>query len=112
MSIKKRSAQKDSAWQRQRSNSFIEMCEDAKDIANVKKRKIAERIKSAGINLRAIYKAKLGDDMRAFEYAVVKIDRFTGDVYLKNERGTTRKIRVFDEIFGPLPRARKVNWKK
>ena len=112
MSIKRRSAQKDSAWQRQRSNSFIKMLDNAKDIANVKKRKIAERIKLAGINLRAVYKAKLGDDMRAFEYTVIKIDRFAGDVYLKNERGTTRKIRVFDEVFGPLPRERKINWKK
>ena len=61
---------------------------------------ISKRIKSAGIKLKNIYKAKLGDDMRTFEYIVIKIDRISGEVSLKNERATVRKVHVLDKLFG------------
>jgi acyl CoA:acetate/3-ketoacid CoA transferase alpha subunit len=108
MSLKKhgRKVNKDSSWQRRRADAFGKVTDGLIDVANAKKQKIADRIKSAGIKLKNVYKAKLGDDMRAFEYAVTKIDRFEGEVYLKNERNTIRKIRVFDKLFGAVARGR------
>lgn len=108
MPLKKhgRKVNKDSSWQRRRADAFGKVTDGLIDVANAKKQKIADRIKSAGIKLKNVYKAKLGDDMRAFEYAVTKIDRFEGEVYLKNERNTIRKIRVFDKLFGAVARGR------
>lgn len=104
MSIKKhgQTANKDSSWQKRRADAFGKVSDGLVDIANAKKQKIAERVKSADIKLRKVYKAKLGDDLRAFEYAVTKIDRLEGDVWLKSERNTVRKVRVFDKLFGAV----------
>ena len=108
MSIKqhRKTGNKDSAWQQRRVDAFGKVADGLIDVANAQKQKIADRIKSAGIKLKNVYKAKLGDDMRAFEYVVTKIDRFEGEVYLKNERNTIRKIRVFDKLFGAVARGR------
>ena len=106
MPLKRKSAQKDSSWQRRRSNSFIAMRDDDKDILLIQKQKIADRIKSAEIKEKKVYKVKLGDDLRPFEYTVTKIDRLEGDVWLKSERGTVRKARVFDAVFGQINRGR------
>lgn len=108
MTLKKHAGQgrSDSGWQKQRADAFVNFSDGLKDIRNNKKQKISERIKSAGIKLKNIYKAKLGDDLRAFEYAVEKIDRLEGDVWLRSERGKIRKARVFDVIFGPVVRGR------
>ena len=108
MSIKQRSktGNKDSSWQRRRVDAFGKVADGLIDVANAKKQKIADRIKSADIKLKNVYKVKLGDDLRAFEYMVTKIDRFEGEVYLKNERNTIRKIRVFDKLFGAIARGR------
>lgn len=102
MSVKNhsRGGNKDSSWQKRRADAFGKVSDGLVDVANAKKQKIAERIKAADIKLRKIYKAKLGDDLRAFEYAVTKIDRLEGDVWLKSERNTVRKVRVFDKLFG------------
>lgn len=101
MSIKKRSgvAKRDSAWQKRRADAFVKVADGLVDIANAKKQRVAERIKKAGIRIKNVYKAKLGDDLRAFEYMVTKIDRFEGDVWLKSEQGTVRKLRVSNKIF-------------
>lgn len=108
MAIKKHAGRgrRDVKWQKQRADAFADFSDGLKDVKNAKKQKIAERINTADIRLRKIYKAKLGDDMRAFEYTVEKIDRLEGDVWLKSERGKTRKIRVFDEVFGTISRGR------
>ena len=108
MSIKqhRKTANKDSAWQKRRADAFGKVSDGLVDVANEMKQKIADRIKSAGIKLKNVYKAKLGEDMRAFEYIVTKIDRFEGEVYLKNERNTVRKVRVFDKLFGAVARGR------
>lgn len=101
MSIKKRSstAKRDSAWQGRRADAFGKVADGLVDIVNAKKQRVAERIKSAGIKLKNIYRVKLGDDLRAFEYTVIKIDRFEGDIWLKSEWGTVRKLRVSNSIF-------------
>lgn len=101
MSIKKRSsvAKRDSAWQKRRADAFGKVADGLVDIANAKKQRVAERIKTAGIKIKNTYKAKLGDDLRVFEYTIIKIDRFEGEVWLKSERGTVRKLRVSNEIF-------------
>ncbi len=92
-------AKRDSAWQKRRADAFGKVADGLVDIANAKKQRVAERIKTAGIKIKNTYKAKLGDDLRAFEYTVTKIDRFEGEVWLKSERGTVRKLRVSNEIF-------------
>ena len=109
MSIKQRrkAGNKDSSWQKRRADAFGKVNDGLIDVANAKKQKIADRIKSAGIKLKNVYRAKLGDDLRALEYTVTKIDRFEGEIYLKNERNTIRKIRVSDKLFGAVERGRK-----
>lgn len=109
MPLKKhgRKANKDSSWQRRRADAFGKVNDGLIDVANAKKQKIADRIKSAGIKLKNIYRAKLGDDLRVLEYTVTKIDRFEGEIYLKNERNTIRKIRASDKLFGAVERGRK-----
>jgi len=89
-----------SRWAERRAENFRQNQEDDKDIEYNKRQEISKRIKSAGIKLKNIYKAKLGDDMRAFEYTVIKIDRISGEVSLKNEHATIRKVHVLDGLFG------------
>jgi len=101
------SANKDSSWQKRRADAFGKVSDGLVDVANAKKQKISDRLKATGLKEKKVYRAKLGDDLRPFEYTVIKIDRLEGDVWLKSERGTTRKARVFDEIFGPVIRGRK-----
>jgi hypothetical protein len=91
-----------SRWLQKRGENFRREQEAGKDIEYAKRQKIAERIKSAGIKLKNVYKAKLGEDMRAFEYKIVKIDRISGEVSLKNERATVRKVHVLDPLFGKM----------
>lgn len=108
MSVKKhsRGGNSDRSWQKRRADAFGKVSDGLVDVANTMKQKIADRVKTAGIKLGRIYKAKLADDLRAFEYGVEKIDRVTGDIWVKSERGTTRKLRVFDQVFGPVVRGR------
>jgi hypothetical protein len=87
-------------WLQKRGENFRHEQEDDKDIEYAKRQKIAARIKEAGIKLKNIYKAKLGDDLRAFEYEVKKVDRISGEVTLKNEKATIRKVHVLDKLFG------------
>jgi len=89
-----------SRWLQKRGENFRREQEAGKDIEYAKRQKIAERIKSASIKLKNTYKAKLGDDLRVFEYKIVKIDRISGEVSLKNERATVRKVHVLDKLFG------------
>ncbi len=109
MSIKKhlRAGNKDSSWQKRRADAFGKVSEGLKDLANEKKQKISDRLKNTGLKEKMVYKAKLGDDLRMFEYIVTKIDRLEGSVWLKSKNGKVRKARVFDVIFGPVTRGRK-----
>ncbi|MCX6781553.1 MAG: hypothetical protein NTW66_00290 [Candidatus Magasanikbacteria bacterium] len=106
MSVKQhsRGGNVDRSWQKRRADAFGKVSDGLVDVANAKKQKISDRLKATGLKEKKVYKAKLGDDMRAFEYAVTKIDRLEGDVWLKSERGKVRKARVFDAIFGPVER--------
>jgi len=109
MSIRQRSkaGNKDSAWQKRRADAFGKVNDGLVDVANAMKQKISDRLKATGLKEKMVYKAKLGDDLRMFEYTVTKIDRLGGDVWLKSERGKVRKIRVFDKLFGAVERGRK-----
>jgi hypothetical protein len=60
---------------------------------------ITERLKIIKLKLKDEIKAKLIDDARTTVYAVVKIEKHTGIVTLKNERGTVRKVSVFEKLF-------------
>lgn len=104
MSVKKhsRNGSVDRSWQKRRVDAFGKVSDGLVDVANAKKQKISDRLKATGLKEKKVYKAKLGDDLRAFEYTVTKIDRLAGDVWLKSERGKVRKARVFDAIFGPV----------
>lgn len=109
MSVKKhsRGGNADRSWQKRRADAFGKVSDGLVDVANAKKQKISDRLKAVGLKEKKVYKVKLGDDLRIFEYTVTKIDRLQGDVWLKSERGTVRKARVFDAIFGPVVRGRK-----
>ncbi len=109
MAIKKygQSANKDSSWQERRAGAFSKVSEGLVDVAYEKRLKIAERVKTAGIKPKAIYRVKLVDDLKIFAYQVTKIDKQDGIVYLKNEKGTVRKVGVFDKMFGKLLRQKK-----
>jgi len=108
MPIKKHgsTANRDSSWQKRRADAFGKVSDGLIDVANAEKQKISDRLKATGLKERKSYKAKLGDDLRPFEYTVTKIDRLEGDVWLKSERGTVRKARVFDAVFGQIVRGR------
>ncbi len=80
--------------------------ENEKDEAYNKRQQIAARIKQTGLKIKMTVKTKFKDDLKAFEYAVQKIDRLSGEVFLKNERGTVRKLSVFDKLFGPDAKTR------
>ncbi len=101
MSVKKHSFQnKDAAWLRKIEENFNKKGEDKTVIDYFKRQEVAKRIKQTGIKVRQIVKAKLADDLRVFEYTIIKIDQRAGIVTLKNERGTIRKLRVSDKLFG------------
>lgn len=104
MSVKKhsRNGSVDRSWQDRRAEAFGKFNDGRVDMANAKKQKISDRLKAVGLKEKKVYKAKLGDDLRTFEYTVTRIDRLEGDVWLKSERGKVRKARVFDAIFGPV----------
>ena|SRR3989338_8155211 len=96
----------DSRWIAKRESASRQDQEDQKDVNYNKRQQIFARIKQTGLKPKMVFKAKLKDDLRAFEYEVRKIDRQSGEVYLKNERNTTRKLSVFDKLFGPNPQTR------
>ena len=106
MPVKKSVAKVNAAsrWLSRKQESFAHEAEAKKDTEQLERVEISARIKSAEIKPGKIYKAKLADDMRMFEYKVTKIDRQSGQVYLQNERKTIRKIHVNDKLFGPPPK--------
>lgn len=87
-------------WLAKKAAAFSQDHEREKDEAYNKRLQISARIKEAGIKPKMTVKAKLADDLRAFEYVVQKIDKESGEVVLKNERATVRKLSVFDKLFG------------
>ncbi len=91
----------DSRWLSKRASISRQDQEDQKDVNFNKRQQIFARIKQTGLKPKMIFKAKLADDLRAFEYVVQKIGKESGEVFLKNERGTVRKLSVFDKLFGP-----------
>ena len=97
----------DSRWLSKRESIGRKNQEDQKDVDYNKRQQIFARVKQTDLKIKMIYKAKLKDDLRAFEYTVQKIDRQSGAVFLKNQRGTVRKFSVFDKLFGPNPETRK-----
>ena len=101
-----KSVSSDSRWIAKRESAGRQNQENEKDEAYNKRQQIFARIKQTGLKPKMVVKAKLEDDLRAFEYLVQKIDRQSGEVCLKNERGTVRKLAVFDKLFGPNPQTR------
>lgn len=95
-----------SRWIAKRASASRQDQEDQKDVDFNKRQQIFVRVKQMQLKPKMIFKAKLADDLRAFEYEVQKIDRQSGEVYLKNERNTTRKLSVFHKLFGPNPQTR------
>ena len=75
--------------------------ENQKDVDYNKRQQIFARVKQTKLKPKMVVKAKLADDLRVFEYEVQKIGKQSGEVYLKNERGTVRKLSVFDKLLGP-----------
>ena len=96
----------DSRWIAKRESASRQDQEDQKDVDFNKRQQIFARITQTGLKPKMVFKAKLADDLRAFEYSVQKIGKESGEVYLKNERGTVRKLSVFDKLFGPNPQTR------
>ncbi len=95
-----------SGWLSKKSAAASQSQENEKDEAYNKRLLINTRIKEVGIKPKMTVKAKLQDDLRAFEYTVQKIDKESGEVFLKNERATVRKLSVFDKLFGPDAKTR------
>lgn len=62
---------------------------------------ITARLKETGLKLKNTVKAKLVDDEKTTEYTVINIDKRGGIITLKNERGTVRKVSMFDSVFNP-----------
>ncbi len=60
---------------------------------------VSERLKMTQLKLKDTIKAKLADDVYVGLYIVTKIEKHTGVVTLKNERGTVRKVSLFDTVF-------------
>lgn len=100
------SVNKDSRWLAKRESIGRQNQEDDKDVEYNKRQQIFARIKQTGLKPKMVFKAKLGDDLRAFEYVVQKIGKQSGEVFLKNEHSTVRKLSVFDKLFGPEPKTR------
>lgn len=94
------------SWQAKHVSSMRQNQEDQKDVDYNKRQQIFTRITQTGLKPKMVFKAKLEDDLRAFEYTVQKIGKQSGEVFLKNERGTVRKLSVFDKLFGPNPQTR------
>ncbi len=91
----------DSRWLSKRESIGRQDQEDQEDVDYNKRQQISARITQAKLKPKMVFKAKLEDDLRIFEYIVQKIGRQSGEVFLKNERGTVRKLSVFDKLFGP-----------
>lgn len=96
----------DVRWLGKREGVSRQNQEDDKDVAYNKRQQIFARIKQTGLKPKMVVKAKLEDDLRAFEYVVQKIGKESGEVFLKNEKNTVRKLSVFDKLFGPNPQTR------
>ena len=96
----------DSRWLAKRESAGRQDQEDQKDVDFNKRQQIFARVKQTGLKPKMIFKAKLADDLRMFEYVVQKIDRQSGEVFLKNKNGTVRKLSVFDKLFGPDAKTR------
>ena len=93
-------------WLSKRESAGRRNQEDEKDEAYNKRLQISARIKQTGLKPKMVFKAKLGDDLRAFEYVVQKIGKESGEVFLKNIGNTIRKLSVFDKLFGPEAKTR------
>lgn len=93
-------------WLAKRESVSRRNQEDEKDEAYNKRQQIFARITQTGLKPKMVFKVKLADDLRAFEYTVQKIGKESGEVFLKNERGTVRKLSVFDKLFGPDAKTR------
>jgi hypothetical protein len=96
----------DSRWIAKRESASRRNQEDEKDEAYNKRLQIYARVEQTKLKPKMVFKAKLADDLRAFEYEVQKIDRQSGEVYLKNEKNTVCKLSVFDKLFGPDAKTR------
>lgn len=96
----------DASWLGKRESSSRRNQEDEKDEAYNKRLQISARIKQTGLKPKMVFKAMLGDDLRAFEYSVQKIGKESGEVFLKNAGNTIRKLSVFDKLFGPEAKTR------
>ena len=96
----------DSRWIAKRESIGRQDQEDQKDVDYNKRQQILARIKQTELKPKMVFKAKLEDDLRAFEYVVQKIGKQSGEVFLKNEKNTVRKLSVFDKLFGPNPKTR------
>ena len=91
----------DSRWLAKRESVGRRDQEDQKDVAYNKRQQIFARIKQTKLKPKMVFKAKLADDLRVFEYEVQKIGKESGEVFLKNKQNTVRKLSVFDKLFGP-----------
>lgn len=96
----------DSRWISKRESIGRQDQEDQKDVDYNKRQQFFARITQTGLKPKMVFKAKLADDLRAFEYVVQKIGKESGEVFLKNEKNTVRKLSVFDKLFGPDAKTR------
>lgn len=90
------------AWLHKTEEDFNKEGEKKEVTDYFKRQQILARLKTTGLKIRQEVKAKLGDDLRAFLYVITKIDKQEGVVTLKNERGTIRKVTIFDALFGAV----------
>lgn len=105
----KKSAQnvnQDSRWIAKRESAGRQDQEDQKDVDFNKRQQIFARVKQTKLKPKMVFKAKLNDDLRVFEYEVQKVGKQSGEVFLKNKNGTMRKLSVFDKLFGPEAKTR------
>ena len=108
-SMPKKSAQnvnQDSRWIAKRESAGRQDQEDQKDVDFNKRQQIFARVKQTKLKPKMVFKAKLNDDLRVFEYEVQKVGKQSGEVFLKNKNGTMRKLSVFDKLFGPEAKTR------
>jgi len=107
MSLQNRSNQRktntDAIWQAKVETAFSKEQEHEADANFYERELVARRIKEIGIKPKAVFKGKLVDDDKTKEYGVVKVDNRSGEVTLKNNQGTVRKINALDKFFGPNP---------
>lgn len=87
-------------WIGKTAQAFSKEMEKENDAAFFEREKILQRIKNSGITLKAEFKGKLIDDDKAFFYIVTKVNKRSGEVTLKNENGTIRKLNAMDDFFG------------